>query len=78
MLPELPYYKAYILRLWQTERDGAPATVASLEDCQSSGPLPRPRQVFTSLEALLEFLELAVQMDREKDPQIKQPEEYVK
>jgi len=45
-------YKSYILRVWQVERDGWPALVAALEDCQTN-----ERQAFPDLMALLEFLE---------------------
>ena len=45
-------YKSYILRVWQVERDGQPAMVASLEDCQTN-----ERRAFASLAALLDFLE---------------------
>jgi hypothetical protein len=49
-------HKSYILRVWQVERDGEPATVATLEDCQTN-----TRQAFPNLVALLEFLETSNQ-----------------
>jgi hypothetical protein len=49
-------HKSYILRVWQVERDGEPATVATLEDCQTNA-----RQAFPSLAELLMFLEISNQ-----------------
>ena len=49
-------HKSYILRVWQVERDGEPATVATLEDCQTNA-----RQAFPNLAELLMFLETSNQ-----------------
>jgi hypothetical protein len=54
MLPKLSGYKAYILRIWQAERDGQMVSFASLEDSRTG-----QRSVFTGLPALLAFLEQA-------------------
>jgi len=45
-------YKAYILRVWQVEREDQPTLVAALEDCRTN-----ERQTFANLTELLEFLE---------------------
>lgn len=45
-------YKTYILRTWQTERDGQLVAFALLEDSRTG-----QRNVFTSLAALMAFLE---------------------
>jgi hypothetical protein len=47
-----PGYKSFFLRIWEVERDGESATVATLEDCQTGA-----RQAFPNFVALLEFLE---------------------
>jgi hypothetical protein len=47
-------YKAYVLRVWEVERDQLPVVVASLEDCQTN-----QRQAFAQLADLLAFLESA-------------------
>lgn len=44
-------YVAYMLRLWQVEQDGGLAWRASLES-----PHTTERRVFTSLDALFQFL----------------------
>ena len=37
-----PGYKSYILRVWHVMHDDQPATVAALEDCQTSQRLMFP------------------------------------
>lgn len=49
---EPPRYLAYLLRLWRTGSEGEPAWRASLESASSG-----ERRGFSSLEALLAFLE---------------------
>jgi hypothetical protein len=61
MRPE-SHYQAYILRVWQVERDQQPVVVASLEDSRTS-----QRKAFASLPALLEFLEMAAQPGKSED-----------
>lgn len=50
-------YIAYLLRMWQEERDGQLIWRASLE-----APGPGERHAFASLEALFEFLQAQVDM----------------
>ncbi len=57
MMPN-PTYKAYILRVWQVNRDEKQVLVASLEDSRTN-----QHMAFASLSALLAFLEQEVQKD---------------
>jgi hypothetical protein len=52
MILEPHHYQAYILRVWQDERDGERVVFASLEDSHT-----RQKKVFAGLPALLAFLE---------------------
>jgi len=55
MVDKQSKYIAYLLRMWQEERDGQFIWRASLE-----APGPGERHVFASLETLFEFLQAQV------------------
>jgi hypothetical protein len=62
MILEPHNYQAYILRVWQGERDGLPVVFASLEDSHT-----RLRKVFAGLPALFAFLENAARLEAGKE-----------
>jgi hypothetical protein len=55
-------YKAYLLRMWQVNRDGEWALRASLENVHTG-----ERRGFASLDALIEFLRQTAGADGEWD-----------
>lgn len=57
-MSEAQRYFAYLLRLWQTNRDGKPVWWASLEV-----PGTHQQFAFTDLQALFAFLEKCTQED---------------
>jgi hypothetical protein len=66
MMPEPAHYQAYILRLWQAQRDGQPVVFASLEDSRTG-----QRKVFVGLPALMAYLEAVAELEQLEDDRSK-------
>lgn len=60
MRPDM-FYKSYVLRVWQVERNQQLVMVASLDDCQTN-----QHRAFARLADLLAFLESQAQQQAEE------------